>query len=576
LESRAPTLKEGVSLAGWLFNTLRFLAKDSRRKDERRRKHEARAAELAGERAANGVDDTVWEQMSPLLEEAVATLTEADRLAVLLRFYEGQEFAHIGKELGVTEVTARKRVSRAVKKLGSFFKQKGVIVPAVVLAGMLFTRTAQAAPAEIVGTILDSAASGTGGALACTLVKQTAARFMKGRRRLAAAIVACMGLLGIGLWLLLVSFLIHSDQDESAVRLPLTDIKVEMPAPDEQLLANDDFARRSAPKQGYARFDWMPADKPEPARPQPAVTGIDALWWFREWFDLRNTPDNGQRKKETPPDEMLMDPRTGEMHPRSWFDEHVVDSFDHMGGGGGGGGAATADTRGTQTITDATPGKTASGSEHGNSFGGASTVEVVVASSSSATSSAADPALPRALTFITDRLVPVASTRTLISLTGDLSVWYSASDQSSAQVWAISETAESDYLVIQAGSGAERRFLLIRRQGSEETIAISGSSGEDRIGRTQAGVLNLGDWLKQIESGSGASEFPPGVDLNDPGLRAALDALRAKYGDFSPNQVTYGVTDEHGHFHLEAVPEPAAMLLLAGIAMILRRRRRVR
>src|SRR3954451_12758815 len=47
LARRAGTLADGTLLTGWLFNTVRFAAAEARRKQARRRKHEARAAMAA-------------------------------------------------------------------------------------------------------------------------------------------------------------------------------------------------------------------------------------------------------------------------------------------------------------------------------------------------------------------------------------------------------------------------------------------------------------------------------------------------------------------------------------------------
>jgi hypothetical protein len=375
--------------------------------------------------------------------------------------------------------------------------------------------------------------------------------------------------LGVALYVLLLGWIVYSPGEESETFVPIPTLRAgDFPAPDERLLSEDESLLRPLPKKASGRFELAQRSP----RPQAPVTGIDALWWFRETFDLRNSPvePKAHAKDNAPAEEMIKDPVTGEMHPRSWYDQHVVDSFDHMGGGGGGG-TATADARTTANAPDAAPTKSAGGSEHGDGFG-ASIVEVVVASSSSATSSAGDPVLPKALTFIP---AEIPGAHPSILLTGDLSVWH-ASDLTRGHLWAITETAGADYLVIEAGSGKEMRFLLIRQHPTVESIDISSNDLALRIRDKRHSILDLGDWLSQVESGSGMPEFPPGVDLNDPRLLAELDVLRAKYGDFSPNQVTYGITDEEGNLHLGTVPEPGVMLLLAAGAMMLQRRRRVR
>ena len=60
--------------------------------------------------------------MSPLLDEALATLGEKDRQAVLLRFFENKSLVEVGNAFGAGEDTARKRVSRALEKLHCYFQ----------------------------------------------------------------------------------------------------------------------------------------------------------------------------------------------------------------------------------------------------------------------------------------------------------------------------------------------------------------------------------------------------------------------------------------------------------------------
>lgn len=545
LESRAKTLKPGVSLSGWLFNTLRFLAKDSLRKDQRRRKHEARAAVPESAKAPNGVDDAVWEQMSPLLEEAVATLSEADRMAVLLRFYEAQEFAEIGSELGVSEVTARKRVSRAVKKLGAFFKQKGVMVPAAILAGILFSRSAQAAPAQIVDSVL-SAVTGNSGAVACALVKETALRFMNGRRRLAAAIVACMGLLGVALYVLLLGWIVYSPGEESEPSVPMPTLRAgDLPAPDGRLLSEDESLLRPVPKKASGRFEIAQ----RPPRPQAPVTGIDALWWFREYFDLRNSPvePKAHANDNAQVEEMIKDPVTGEMHPRSWFDEHVP-SFVDTGKGGGGGGAATADAHAATNAPDAAPGKSAGGSEHGDGFA-ASVVEVVIASSSSATSTPTEAAT--VIAKYND--VPV-------HLGGDIAISGTLQDR---LMW-MAYTSEA-YFIMASGQGNDVKVEIIRRSDGKNALIAVVPPGD------YASALNV-----HVSSLPGAyTAFPGGestaLDPNDPAL---LAAIHAQFGDVPPNRILYGYVNSDGRVVWVSVPEPFIAPALFGIVLLLRRKKR--
>jgi RNA polymerase sigma factor (sigma-70 family) len=229
LARRAGTIGDQTLLTGWLFNTVRFTAKEARRKEARRRKHESRAAVDAGAAAAAeaGIDEQAGEAMAPLLDEAVASLTESDRQAVLLRFYEGRDFAQVAEVLGTNEPAARKRVSRAVARLGRYFTKRGITLPVAVLAATLLARASEAAPLAVSAHVLTTVGAGPLPAVTGALLRGTALRMLQAKRRLAAAIVACMGLLGVGLWGVVIAWLVQTPPE--TVELPFENRAAEQP-----------------------------------------------------------------------------------------------------------------------------------------------------------------------------------------------------------------------------------------------------------------------------------------------------------------------------------------------------------
>ena len=124
LAQKAGRISGKTILAGWLFRTTRFAALAQMRADAKRRRRE-QEANMQSEIQPTA-PDAFWEQMSPLLDEALATLGETDRQAVLLRFFENKSLAEVGRSLGTGEDTARKRVSRALDKLHRYFSKHGV------------------------------------------------------------------------------------------------------------------------------------------------------------------------------------------------------------------------------------------------------------------------------------------------------------------------------------------------------------------------------------------------------------------------------------------------------------------
>ena len=89
LSQKAASLKSETILTGWLYRTARFVAADAL-KAEIRRKNREKEAILMEESL-----ETTWEQMAPIVDEALAELGEKDRNAVLLRFFEKRTLGEV-------------------------------------------------------------------------------------------------------------------------------------------------------------------------------------------------------------------------------------------------------------------------------------------------------------------------------------------------------------------------------------------------------------------------------------------------------------------------------------------------
>src|ERR1035437_956875 len=151
LAQKAGRISDKTILAGWLFKTTRFAALAQMRADAKRRRRE-QEANMQSEIQPTA-PDLFWEQMSPLLDEALATLGETDRQAVLLRFFENKSLAEVGHSLGTGEDTARKRVSRALEKLHRYFSKRGVSSTTAIIAGAISAKSVQVAPAVLVKSV---------------------------------------------------------------------------------------------------------------------------------------------------------------------------------------------------------------------------------------------------------------------------------------------------------------------------------------------------------------------------------------------------------------------------------------
>lgn len=170
LARKAPRLLGPVMLGGWLHRVTCHVAATLLRGERRRQSRERQAV------AMNTLEDHTEANLAcllPILDQAINQMGQADRTAILLRFYEQCDFGAVGERLGTTEEAARKRVSRALDKLQVLLKRRGLTVSAAALGAVLAQEALAAAPAglavSIASTALSQAAMGTG--IALTLSK---------------------------------------------------------------------------------------------------------------------------------------------------------------------------------------------------------------------------------------------------------------------------------------------------------------------------------------------------------------------------------------------------------------------
>ena len=162
LARKARTLPEDVRLGGWLHRDTCLVAGHTMRGERRRQSRERQAVEM---NALQNNSEADFSGVAPMLDEAINELGEADRTAILLRFFEQQDFRSVGQAMGSNEDAARMRVTRALVKLEDFLTRRGVTTSAASLGVVLSANAVQAAPpgfaASLTVAALTNAAAGS-------------------------------------------------------------------------------------------------------------------------------------------------------------------------------------------------------------------------------------------------------------------------------------------------------------------------------------------------------------------------------------------------------------------------------
>ncbi len=146
LARKASRLQAGSGLGGWLHRAATYEASKAKRAERRRA---AKMKELADHPIKDASNEEPWTDALPILDDAINDLSESDRRAILLRFFEGRSFRDIGVRLGKSEDASQKQVSRALDKLSLLIRRRGFALPSVTVAAALTAESGKAAPATL-------------------------------------------------------------------------------------------------------------------------------------------------------------------------------------------------------------------------------------------------------------------------------------------------------------------------------------------------------------------------------------------------------------------------------------------
>lgn len=143
------------SLPAWLHKTTLLESQTWQRGEMRRRQREQTAVEL-GTTMKTSNEEPAFRALVPLLDEALLSLREREREALLLRYYESQSLKDVGAALGVSDDTAQKRVQTALEKLSQFFQRRGFKTATIATTAAALQNTASSATTATVSVVFNA------------------------------------------------------------------------------------------------------------------------------------------------------------------------------------------------------------------------------------------------------------------------------------------------------------------------------------------------------------------------------------------------------------------------------------
>jgi RNA polymerase sigma factor (sigma-70 family) len=191
LARKADKLKPNTILSAWLYQTTRNASIDIVRSEVRRKVRE----QIAIQMSAPNETSAAWTDIEPLLDEAMQSLEQTDRTAILLRFFEGKSLSEVGHAIGSNEDAAQKRIQRAVERLRKFFEKRKLKIGAAGLVAVLSANAVQSAPSGLAVLVATSALANF--TSTTTTVTVTKAIVMTTTQKVIVA-VAAAGVLGAG------------------------------------------------------------------------------------------------------------------------------------------------------------------------------------------------------------------------------------------------------------------------------------------------------------------------------------------------------------------------------------------
>jgi uncharacterized protein (TIGR03435 family) len=214
LARKAASLRPDTILEGWLHETTRLTALSFLRGERRRQFREQEA--YMQSTLQEFTDASTWNQLAPLLDEAIARLGKKDRDAMMLRFFKDKSLREVAAALNVNEAAAQRRVLRALEKLRKFFTKRGVSSTTAIIAGTISANSVQAAPVALAKSVAAVAiAKGATASISTLTLIKGALKIMAWTKAKSAIVAGTVVLLAAGTTTVVVNRLLPVKVDEA-------------------------------------------------------------------------------------------------------------------------------------------------------------------------------------------------------------------------------------------------------------------------------------------------------------------------------------------------------------------------
>jgi RNA polymerase sigma factor (sigma-70 family) len=178
LVRKAASVSPRERVANWLYGVAHQTALKARATATRKKGRERQLAQMPEPEAAR---QDLWQDLQPLLDEALSRLPDKYRAVVVLCDLEGKTRREAARQLGCPEGTVAGRLARARAMLAKRLARQGLSVSGGALAAVLSRNTASAGvPTSVASAIVKAACVFTGGQGAAGLISVPVATLTEG------------------------------------------------------------------------------------------------------------------------------------------------------------------------------------------------------------------------------------------------------------------------------------------------------------------------------------------------------------------------------------------------------------